>query len=126
MRTPPSESASVIEIDFANNPALKEIFATKEAGDDCRLILELQLISKSPASVRLGINKVIAEGESYGGEDDEKEAEPGPTEPIVMKLRGATDRERMSYTGGAKPLHSGPKGEVPETVTNSLGLTSNV
>lgn len=125
MRTPPTESASVIDIDYANNGPLKEIFATMEAGESCRLILELQLISKSPASVRLGINKVISEGESYEGEEEDKEAEPAPTEPIVMRLRNATDRELMGYKG-AEPLHTGPKGEVPETVTNSLGLTSNV
>lgn len=122
MRKPPVETANVIDIDYSNNPDLQEIFASKDAGDECRLTLDLQVLSRSPDGIRLGINKVTAEGSSY----DEDEAEPDSKQPIIMTLRDATKNERMGYKGGARPNHSGgAKGEVPETVENSLGLISN-
>ena len=112
MRNPPAESANVIEIDYANNPDLQAIFAPKTAGESCRLTLDLQVIAKSPHSIRLGINKVMSE--DYETED----IEPNEKEPIVMRLRRATKNESMG--------HRGPRGEVPQTATNSLGTISNV
>lgn len=114
MRSPNYESASVVDIDYANNPDLAEIFSGKDSGDRCRLTLELQVISKKPDGITLGIEKVIAP--EYG---EEYEAEPDTKEPIMVRIRNATRNE-------SRVFHKGPKGEVPETVQNSLGTTSNV
>jgi len=122
MRPPPTETASVVDIDYSSNPELKDLFASKNAGESGTLKIEYQLISKSVSGARLGINTVFVEGE---GMDDDDEAEPNSKEPIIMAMRKATKNEKMGHRGRG-PEHSGPRGEVPETVQNSLGTTSNV
>lgn len=122
MRPPPTETASVVDIDYSSNPDLKELFASKNAGESGVLTIKYQLLSKTVDGAKLGINAVVVEGEGMDGEDD---AEPDSKEPIIVAIRNATRNEKKGYRGSG-PDHSGPRGEVPETVQNSLGTQSNV
>lgn len=123
MAAPPSQSANVLDINYANNADLAQVFAHKEAGQDCTLTIKTQVISKDANGVRLGINLVIPEDPDYKQED----VSPTAQEPIVMAMREATRQEKMGYNKEGK--QEGPivrNGEPPETVRNSLGRISNV
>lgn len=111
---PQVEAANQILIDLADNPDLREIFSRKDVGDKCRLTLNLQLMSKTPETVTLAIEKIITDPSDYHTD----EATPTLKEPIMATMGRRRMRER--HRGGEdKEMPMGKHNRPPQTAENS-------
>lgn len=114
MESPQVESANVMTLDLLDNPSLREIFAHKEVGHECKLTFELRVMSKWPEGVQLSIEKVIAEG--YG-EEPEKEAIADEKEPIMATIKAKNRKNRGMQ--GPHAMEGGPASRPAQTAENS-------
>ena len=111
---PQTESKNVMCVDYANNNALKELFARKNVGQKCKLTVEAHVMNKTPDGATLAIDKIITE--DFAGGDEEMEITPNNDEPVMMSMKRRRTPE--------------PAPKVPETksvaqpTANSQGFTS--
>lgn len=91
-----SVNANRIEVDYTNNPPLKDLFAHKRAGDACELKMKLKLVSADENGAILEIKKIIAP-ESYdkGDPDEDDGVKPDSDEPAMIVMRGG--KKTTSY-----------------------------
>lgn len=80
--SPQVETPNQLIIDMADNPDLREIFSGKQAGDKCKLTMDLQVMAKTQETVTLAIEKITTD-HGYNGVD---EAEPSLKEPIMATM----------------------------------------
>lgn len=116
MKAPNNAIPNTLTIDFAGNPALRQLLGAKQIGDDCTLEIDLQCISKTADDITFTIKKVKTD--DYEGEDAEDEAsEPTGDQPIMMQMRRKKSQTPM-----------GPNNRPPQTAQNQTepGLTAYV
>lgn len=119
--SPQVEAANQLTIDLADNPDLREIFSRKDAGAKCKLTLELQVMSKTPETVTLAIEKVITDPSDYATD----EAKPTLKEPIMMTMRRRKKGDMPMHSGNSD-MPMGKHNRPPQTAENSTepSLTS--
>lgn len=101
---PQKESKNIMCVDYANNPALKTLFARKEIGQACSLTVELTVMNKTPDQCTLAIKKIIAE--DY---EEAKDIVPDNDEPVMVTMRRKgtkTDVSIPSKQGTAQPTEN--------------------
>lgn len=120
MDAPQVQSPNTLTIDFADNPKLREIFARKEVGDDCKLTVEIQVMEKKVDGVVCSIEKVVTDPNDYY----DHEAEPTAGEPIMMVMMRGRSRRNHGMVKRAKDGEDdgdekmGPHNRPPQTAEN--------
>lgn len=118
MDAPQVQTPNTLTIDFADNPKLREIFARKEVGDDCKLTVELQVMEKKVDGVVCAIEKVITDPSEYY----DNEAKPSAGEPIMMAMMSGKMRKRHGNPNkkddDEKDNKMGPHNRPPQTAEN--------
>jgi hypothetical protein len=109
--SPQIEAANQLIIDVADNPDLREIFSSKEAGDKCKLTMHLQVMSKTQETVTLAVEKIVTDPSDYHTD----EAEPTLKEPIMATMH----RNRHRNRGGEKEMPMGKHNRPEQTAENS-------
>lgn len=103
---PQVETYNKLTIDVADNADLREIFSHKETGDKCKLTMHLQVMSKTPETVTLAIEKIVTDPSDYYKD----EVEPKINEPIMATMHRSRAKHKDSM---------GPHGRPPQTAENS-------
>ena len=91
---------NTIRIDYVDNPALRELFSTKEPGDTMSLEMEITVSEVNTDYAMARLDEISAETE---GPEEQEPVTPDESEPVaivVMKRRAGMKPTGMS---GMKP-----------------------
>lgn len=113
--SPQVQTPNTLTIDLADSPDLREIFSRKDAGDKCKLTMELQLMSKTPETVTLAIEKIVTDPSDYSTD----EAKPSLKEPIMATIEKRHRKDMHGTTTSQKQMPMGKHNRPPQTAENS-------
>lgn len=105
------ENKDKVEIDYSDNPELRQLFDGDDVASKGCIKLEYQVIGKTPDKITLSLERVIRSSRTKYEDlpDEDKDlATTAPDKPILMRMKSGKN-------GGSSD---------PQPVRNSLGGTS--
>lgn len=86
-------AANQCDLDYHDNPDLKDAFSAKKVGDKVKFTVEAQINTKDDERVSMSIESVEVEGyENPNAEEGEEpgEVEPTAQEPVMMSMQSSS------------------------------------